>query len=335
MIQPNREEFKKRAKKGNLIPVYSEIYADLETPVSAFLKLRRGAFNFLLESVEGGSQIGRYSFLGRDPSIIFKVEGRRVTISRGADTKTIETDSPLDELKKLIHELEPVADENLPPFIGGAVGYISYDMIRRFEKLPEIGRDDLGVPDMLFFFTDTIIAFDNVSHKVTIIHNVKARPGDNLDFQYDQATGVIHQILSDLGEILPPSAQREPSETGDVRVISNWKRADFLSAVSTAKDYIVKGDIIQAVLSQRLETPFQGDVFGLYRALRIINPSPYMFYLQLDDIQLIGSSPEVHVKSVNRLVTIRPIAGTRPRGKSLEEDLELEKELLEDEKEKA
>ena len=335
MIQPNREEFKKRAKKGNLIPVYSEIYADLETPVSAFLKLRRGAFNFLLESVEGGSQIGRYSFLGRDPSIIFKVDGRRVTISRGADTKTIETDSPLDELKKLIHELEPVADENLPPFIGGAVGYISYDMIRRFEKLPEIGRDDLGVPDMLFFFTDTIIAFDNVSHKVTIIHNVKARPGDNLDFQYDQATGVIQQILSDLGEILPPSAQREPSETGDVRIVSNWKRSDFLSAVSTIKDYIVKGDIIQAVLSQRLETPFQGDGFGLYRALRIINPSPYMFYLQLDDTQLIGSSPEVHVKSVNRRVTIRPIAGTRPRGKGLEEDLELEKELLEDEKEKA
>ena len=333
MILPSRESFKEKAKQGNLIPVYADIHADTETPVSAFLKLRRGGYQFLLESVEGGSQIGRYSFLGRDPSVIFTARGDEVTITRGADVDTINTTDPLSELKRLIHELQPVPDPALPPFTGGAVGYVSYDAVRGFEVLPQSTRDDLAAPDMLFLFTDTIVAFDNVSHKLTVIHNVKARKGDNLDILYDQAAGVIQQILADLARSLPKGPEAVRNQ--DVKLSSNCRKIDFLDAVRKCKQYIVDGDIIQAVLSQRLETRFDGDAFELYRALRIINPSPYMFYLQFDDLKLVGASPEVHVKAVNREVIIRPIAGTRRRGRSAQEDGQLEQELLGDEKEKA
>lgn len=335
MFRPTREEFKEKTKLGNLIPVYAEIYADMDTPASAFLKLRRGKFNFLLESVEGGKQIGRYSFLGRDPGVIFEARKDRVRIHRGADTESIDTDNPLKELKKLIHELKPVSDPELPPFTGGAVGYMAYDVVRRFEKLPDKNPDELNMPDILFLFADTIIAFDNVNHKLTVVHNVKTQEGDNLDFLYDQATGVINQILSDLQEPLPRKVQKSSGLKMGNKIVSNFPKAEFLKAVEKCKRYIEDGDIIQAVLSQRLETAFEGDAFNLYRALRIVNPSPYMFYLHFDDLKLIGASPEIHVRSFDQKVTIRPIAGTRPRGKTVKEDLMLEKELLGDEKEKA
>ncbi|MBA7526862.1 Anthranilate synthase component 1 [subsurface metagenome] len=215
------------------------------------------------------------------------------------------------------------------------MGYIAYDAVRRLETLPEDTVDDLDLPDILYMFTNTIVAFDNISHKLTIMHNVQASAADNLDLLYDQAAGVINQILNDLKQPLP----EEVRETGRVKasgkIVSNLKKEKFLSAVETCKRYIHDGDIIQAVFSQRLETDFEGDSFTLYRALRIVNPSPYMFYLQFENKTLVGASPEVHVRCYDNTVTIRPIAGTRPRGKTVEEDLLLEQELLADEKEKA
>lgn len=334
-VLPSRQEFKAKAGQGNLIPVYTEVYADLETPVSAYLKLRRGANTFLLESVEGGTQVGRYSFLGRDPSVIFEARGQQVIIRRGSQVTRIETTNPLEELKKLTREFVTVSDPSLPPFAGGAVGYIAYDAVRQLESLPETNPDDLGVPDMLFMFTDTIVAFDNVSHKLTVMHNLQARPGDNLDLLYDQAAGVLRQILSDLQNPLAEAQAHDGKAEVEDSFNSNIKQEDFLSAVEHCKNYIKEGDIIQAVLSQRLDTEYEGDAFSLYRALRIVNPSPYMFYLHFAGIKLVGASPEIHVRSYGGNVTIRPIAGTRPRGENVEQDVKLEKELLADEKERA
>jgi len=334
-VLPNRREFKEKAGQGNLIPVYTEVYADLETPVSAYLKLRRGENTFLLESVEGGTQVGRYSFLGRDPSVIFEARGQQVTIRRGSQVTKIETTNPLEELKNLTREFVPVSDPTLPPFAGGAVGYIAYDAVRHLENLPETNPDDLGVPDMLFMFTDTIVAFDNVSHKLTVMHNLQARPGDNLDLLYDQAAGVLQQILADLRNPLAEAQGQNGQVEAEDSFNSNIEKEDFLAAVERCKSYIKGGDIIQAVLSQRLDTEFEGDAFSLYRALRIVNPSPYMFYLHFARLKLVGASPEIHVRSYGTNVTIRPIAGTRPRGENVEQDLKLEKELLADEKERA
>jgi len=339
MIRPTRADFKAKAQQGNLIPVFAELYGDLETPVSAMLKLRRGRFNFLLESVEGGNQIGRYSFLGRDPFLVFRSKGRRVTITRGADVTEIESERPLEELARLLAEIRPVPDSSLPPFTGGAVGYISYDVVRQYERVPDSNPDDLQVPDIFYVFTDTIVAFDNVSHKLTVMRNARARPGDNLDLLYDQACGVVAQIVADLRRPLPAASSTPAAEAGRVRIgeklRSGFSRAQFMEAVDHCKRYIRDGDIIQAVLSQRIETSFEGDTFDLYRALRIVNPSPYMFFLELDELTLVGASPEVHVKARGRDVTIRPIAGTRPRGKSADEDLALQRDLLADDKEKA
>ncbi len=335
MIRPTRAELKEKALQGNLIPVSAQLYGDLETPVSAMLKLRRGRYNFLLESVEGGNQIGRYSFLGRDPFLVFRSKGRRVTISRGADVSELECDRPLEELARLLAEIRPVPDPALPPFAGGAVGYVAYDVVRQYERLPDAHPDDPGVPDICYVLTDTIVAFDNVSHAITVIRNVRARPGDNLDELYDQACGVVAQLVADLKAPLPPAESREPRPRVGDRLRSGFSRAAFVQAVERCKTYIREGDIIQAVLSQRLETSFEGDTFDLYRALRIVNPSPYLFFLELDQLTLVGASPEVHVKARGREVTIRPIAGTRPRGKTADEDLALERDLLADEKEKA
>ncbi len=335
MFHPTRDEFKEKSRQGNLIPVYAETFADLDTPVASFYKLRRVKYNFLLESVEKGTQIGRYSFLGRDPSIVFQARGKRVVIRNGAAVTNITTADPLAELSKIISDFDPVVDPNLPPFTGGAVGYISYDTVRRFEDIADKNPDDLELPDIYFIFTDTIIAFDNVNHKLTVIHNVSVREDDNLDLLYDQATGIIAQILADLKRTLPAEAKKSPRGALGTKIGSNFPKTDFIAAVKKCQQYIREGDIIQAVLSQRLVTDYRGDGFSLYRSLRLINPSPYMFYLQLDDLSLIGASPEVHVRSFDRNVTIRPIAGTRPRGTNVDEDLHLEKELLGDEKEKA
>jgi anthranilate synthase component 1 len=335
MVYPTRKEFKEKALEGNLIPVYAETFADMDTPVGSFCKLRRGKYNFLLESVEKGTRVGRYSFLGRDPGIVFQARDNQVVIRNGTQVTHMTAADPLAELRKILTAFKPVVDPDLPPFTGGAVGYIGYDTVRRFENIPDKNHDDLGLPDIYFIFTDTIIAFDNVNHKLTVIHNVRIEEGDNLDILYDQAAGVVAQILTDLKKTLPPDNGNSAPAALGTKFSSGFPKAEFKKAVETCRHYIEEGEIIQAVLSQRLVTDFTGDGFSLYRSLRLINPSPYMFYLQFDDLSLIGASPEVHVRSFDRHVTVRPIAGTRPRGRNVEEDLGLEQELLGDDKERA
>jgi anthranilate synthase component 1 len=336
MHYPSKEEFVRRSQCGNLVPVYREILADMETPVSAYRKIARGKYSFLLESVEGGERLARYSFLGTDPFLIFKSKGRDVQIIERwrADKVTLDDgQDPLHVLKSLLSRYKWVDDPELPKFCGGAVGYIGYDVVRFFEKLPDRTVDDLDVPDCFFVFTDTLVIFDHLKHRIKVVCNPEV--GSDPGTTYDLAAEKIDEIVERLRQTtLPPGA----SHTGESVALSpsaNMTQREYEAMVEAAKEYIQAGDIIQAVLSQRLSAPLEADPFDVYRALRSLNPSPYMYYLSYDDITLIGSSPEILVTEDRGVVTTRPLAGTRPRGKNDEEDLALEKELLADEKERA
>ena len=336
MYHPTKEEFIRRSAQGNLIPVYRDVLADMETPVSAYLKIARGKYSFLLESVEGGERQARYSFLGTDPFLMMKSKGREVqTVERWRADKVqlADGEDPLHVLKKLLGRYKYVDDPELPRFCGGAVGYIGYDTVRFFEDLPDKTRDDLDVPDMLFLLTDILLVFDHLKHRIKVVCTPEV--GSDPATTYDLAIEKIDEIVARLRETpLPPRETRpsdEPARTPD----SNMTKAEFEKMVEDGKEYIKAGDVIQVVLSQRLSLPLQADPFNVYRALRSVNPSPYMYYLHYDDIKLIGSSPEILVNEDKGVVTVRPIAGTRPRGKTEEEDLALEKELLADEKERA
>jgi anthranilate synthase component 1 len=334
MLTPGLKEFKKKAKEGNLIPVYREIMADMETPLSAFLKLGRGKYSYLLESVEGGEHVGRYSFLGSNPERIFMSKGDTVTIEEGSKKRSYKwKKDPLHELARLMASYKPVAIEGLPRFSGGAVGYIGYDAVRYFEKLPDDNPDDLGLPDLFFIFTDTILIFDRVKHTIKIVSN--AHVTGNAQLAYREAVRKIERIEKKLKKPLPSKPLETIPSASDITFRSNMKQQEFESIVKRAKEYIRAGDVIQVVLAQRLEAEVKASPFNVYRALRSVNPSPYMFYLQFGDVHLVGSSPEIHVRCENGVVEVRPIAGTRPRGKNEEEDLKLEKELLADPKERA
>lgn len=335
MYYPNKEEFIRRSKSGNLVPVYREILADMETPVSAYRKIARGKHSFLLESVEGGERLARYSFLGTDPFLIFKSKGRDVRIAERDREEYIhlaDGQDPLHILKDLLSRFKWVDDPDLPRFCGGAVGYIGYDAVRFFEELPDNTVDDLDVPDCFFIFTDSLVIFDHVKHRMRVVCNpvIGSDPGAT----YDQSIKRIEEIIERLRHAPPPNV-RQAGKPGTVKPSANMTQQEYEASVLAAKEYIKAGDIIQTVLSQRFSTPLTADPFDVYRALRSVNPSPYMFYLSYDDIKLVGSSPEILVTEDRGLVTVRPIAGTRPRGKTEEEDLALEKELLADEKERA
>jgi len=332
---PSREEFRLRAQGAMVVPVYTEMMADLDTPVSAFMKLRRGKYSYLLESIEGGDRIGRYSFLGRDPSVIIKSKGRESQVIRDGHVETINDIPPMTVLKNELYKHTAAAIEGLPPFIGGAVGYMSYDAVRYFEALPDNNPDDLNMPDLLYILTDTIVIFDNVTHKMTIVYNTRCNPDENLDLVYDRAVGIIAQVKTDLDHPISEEMYSHHNPLLKGEITSSFTQQEYEDTVKKCKQYIIDGDILQCVIAQRMEAPFHGDAFDLYRSLRVINPSPYMFYLQYDDVTLVGSSPEIHARLMGDTVTIRPIAGTRPRGKTPEEDLQMEKELLADEKEKA
>ena len=342
MYTPTFEEFRKKARQGNLIPVYREILADLETPVSAFLKIAEGENAFLLESVEGGEKWARYCFLGADPSVILRTKGRRITLERNGVSETWETDGdPLDTLKDLMAEYRPVPVEGLPRFYGGAVGYLSYDMVRFIERLPETTDDDLDLPDAQFMITDALLIFDNVAQKIKVVANVRLEGGGDAEVKsaYDEAVARIEGLIERLNRPLskeagPGGAAKTAPGTPDWT--SNFKdRASFETAVAEAREKILAGEVIQVVLAQRLSAPVLVDPFDVYRALRTLNPSPYMFFLKLGDLKLVGSSPEVLVRLEGERVEVRPIAGTRPRGANEEEDRELERDLLSDEKERA
>jgi len=335
MISPSFTEFKKKLKKGNLIPVWQEVLADFDTPVSAFKKIEFGKYSFLLESVEGGEKWGRYSFLGSEPTVIFKSKNGNIEITENGKTKKSKG-NPIDALRDLLSRYKPVADPELPRFHGGAVGYFSYDVVRHVEDLPEIGVDDLGLWDALFMITDSVLVFDNVNHKIKIIYNAYVPDTKNARQAYDHATNKIEDIVKKLRKPLRLyKGNRDKKKKGSPRLKSNFKPEDYKKAVKKTKEYIKAGDIIQAVIAQRWKTKLDVDPFDLYRSLRVLNPSPYMFYLNTKTETLVGSSPEVMVRVEDGQVESRPIAGTRPRGKTEREDLKLEKELLADPKERA
>jgi len=307
------------------------VIADMETPVSAFMKLGDSPYSFLLESVESGGGIGRYSFLGANPSLIFKSRGTEAEITEQGRTKKIQTENPLMFLKGLLKNYRPVTDETLPPFSGGAVGYISYDSVRFFEDLPEENLDELNLPDFYFMITDTIIIFDRLMNKLKIVAN--AHVGGDPEHAYQEAVSRIETLMGQLmsassGTYFQPPPIRKRGE-----LTSNLTPKQFEKAVLAAQEYIRAGDILQVVLSQRFQTGVECPPLDIYRALRTINPSPYMFFLRFDDLHLIGSSPEIMVQVVDDDVRVRPIAGTRPRGISRGEDKRMEEELLADPKE--
>ena len=348
MYYPSKQEFIAKSLQGNLIPVYKEILADVETPVSAFQKIDEGDYSYLLESVEGGEKIARFSFLGSRPSLIIKTKGKKIEImeldARGQRPEArprykIEKfpleDNPLAKIKELMSKFKFVKVKGLPRFCGGLVGYMGYDTVRFFEKIPDRNPDDLGLADCIFILTDTILIFDHLEHKIKVVANAQIE--DNPEDAYQEAIGKIDRIIE---KISGPNRKTKNVETGkgpqrQLEVKSNFTRKEFESAVLKAQEYIRAGDIIQVVLSQRFEVELTSSPFDIYRSLRSLNPSPYMYYLKFADLILVGSSPELHVRYEDNLAEMRPIAGTRHRGKSEKEDRALSKELLNDPKEKA
>jgi len=337
MLHPTFEEFSRKARDGNLIPVYREILADMETPVSAFRKIDSGKYAFLLESVEGGEKWGRYSFLASNPGLIFKAKGSQCEVITGdqVSARPIGQDV-LEPLSEILKQYRPVRDPNLPRFSGGLVGFLAYDVARQFERLPATAKDDLGLPDALFVLTDTLVIFDNVSHRIKVVSNayVPEPSASAVRRAYDEAAGKIDGIIRALRRPLGVTEERSGAGEG-LHLSSTMSREEFLQAVEQAKEYVRAGDVVQAVISQRLSVRTAADPFDIYRALRIVNPSPYMYYLRLDNLRVAGSSPEVLVRLEDGRIDLRPIAGTRRRGKDEEEDRVLERELLADPKERA
>jgi len=335
------EEFRALAKDHNLIPVYREILGDLHTPVSAFHKLDDGRFAYLLESVEGGENVGRYSFMGGAPSIVLRTRDREVTVERDGSSATrelAEGEDPLHVLKTLMSEYRVARVPGLPKFYGGAVGYISYDAVRFFERLPDAPPDDLNLPDCYFVFTDICVIFDHVRHRILVICN--AHVDGDPDDAYRRAFAKIDDILDQLQRPdKSPLGLIPGGPLADLPVESNFTHEGFLAAVEHGKEYIAAGDVIQVVLSQRLRRELCpalcAEPFNIYRALRYLNPSPYMYYLSYGDLKIIGSSPERLVSEEQGTVITRPIAGTRRRGRDAEEDAALAADLLADAKERA
>ncbi len=329
---PSLEDFKSYCLLGNIIPVYREILADTETPVSAFMKTDDGGGAFLLESVEGGEKLGRYSFLGISPMAVIESKGREVQITEEESYLTFEGD-PIDIIKEYLSTYSVVDVEGAPKFPGGAIGYIGYDAIRHIEKLPSVTVDDLKVPEIYLMLTDTFMAFDNVEHKIKVVSNVHVPEGVNPEEAYSASVDKIDALIERLknGKMHTGNGGTE----GEAEISSNFKREDFMDAVRKTKEYIHNGDIIQAVISQRFEAPLSSKPFDIYRSLRMINPSPYMFFLRAGGVTLAGSSPEILVGTDGENIRVRPIAGTRKRGETEAEDIALEEDLLADPKERA
>ena len=337
MYTPNFETFQVLARQGNLIPVARQILADMETPVSALRKIDSGNYAFLLESVEGGEQWGRYSFLGSNPSLVFRAKGSHLEVLRGEGREVLtDTPDPLAGLAKLLKRYRAVRVPELPRLTGGMVGYLSYDIVRHLERLPVRTKDDLDLPDALFLMTDTLLIFDNVTHRITVVSNaiVQDNTPAGVERAYREAQQKIEAIIAALRRPMGAPMGRSAG-VGSQRFESNFTREGFCDAVARTKAYVEAGDIIQAVLSQRLSVRTDVDPFDVYRALRVVNPSPYMYYLRLGDMKLVGSSPEVLVRLEGDRIDLRPIAGTRPRGATEEVDRRFERELVADPKERA
>jgi len=336
MIQPSFKQFCRLAKQGNLIPIYQELLMDLETPLSFFKRLERDRYAFILESVEGSERWARYSFLGTRPQRVFKARGNQVEVVDNGKIRKWQTDAPLKALEELLKGYRPVPVPGVPPFFGGALGYVAYDAVEQFHGIVNAKKDPLGMPEIFFLFVQTLVAFDNLKHTIKVIDNVQVDAGTNLRRAYDGAVTRISKVISTLQKKPRGIEPRELSPATDKRKFrSNLSSQAFQLAVDRAKEYIKAGDIIQTVLCQRLETETESDPFEIYRALRFVNPSPYMYYLELDDLRVIGSSPETMVRLTGDAIELRPIAGTRRRGATPAEEVALEAELLADPKERA
>jgi len=328
------ESFRRAAAKGSVAPVWKTLIADLETPVSAYLKLSEGEkYSFLLESVEGGERIGRYTYVGRDPFLTVKAWGTRIELDEGGD-KTEREGNIFELMRELTQRYEPAGQEGLPPLSAGAVGYVGYDMVRQIEpRVPEFRERDADAPDAIFMFFSSLVVFDHVKHEVYLVANVRTKEYDDIDDGFHAAQRAIERMEHALARPvqLPPSA----SSSEPVVATSNMGKEAYCAAVEKAKEYIVAGDVFQVVLAHRLSFEPKVDSFQIYRALRAVNPSPYLFYLSLDGTTIVGSSPELLVKVDGRDLEYRPIAGTRPRGNDEAEDQVLADELAADEKERA
>ncbi|MCB9745893.1 MAG: anthranilate synthase component I [Alphaproteobacteria bacterium] len=336
MASPSLEAFVALADhpRPRAIPIFREILGDLDTPVSAFLKVGGGDYSFLLESVEGGERWARYSFIGLDPYLVLRASGTRCEVLRdGWVCRTEERADPLTLLEEELAELEPVEVPGMPPFAGGAVGWLAYDAVRWWEALPPEHPAGAGAaPELCFALPRTLVIFDNLRHRILVAEIVHTTPGADAAVAWRGATQRIDRLIERLRGPLPPLSH-QPPRVSPMR--SDFPRADFEAAVERVKEYIRAGDCIQVVLSQRFRFDYEGDPFDLYRALRAVNPSPYMFFLRYPEQLVIGASPEVMVRVQGDEALLAPIAGTRHRGASEAEDLALEAELLADPKERA
>jgi len=331
---PSLSAFQRMANQGNLIPIYEEVHFDWETPISAFRKIDDGMFSFLLESVEGGEKWGRYSFLGSSPAYLFRSKGKEFEIIRNGEVlrKGKERD-PLLALDGLLKNYRPVLHDSLPRFFGGALGYINYDLIRSFERIPKLLPQDIELYECYFMITDTLLIFDSLKQKLMVVANVFLDGQRPLEEAYGEAQEKIRTIIAKLQRKILPSPRQKSSFPSPL--CSSLSREDFMKKVERAKGYIKAGDVIQVVLSQRFSAEVRCDPFDIYRALRSVNPSPYLFYLKMEDIVLLGASPEVMVRLEGGRIELRPLAGTRKRGRTEKEDQELKRDLLADEKENA
>ncbi len=336
-LRPSQDEFESLASRGNLIPVVREILADMDTPLSLFRRLDDGRTSFLLESVEGGEKWARYSFMGVGARAMFRARGREVQWTEGGETRSFRVDGdPLEVLRERLSRYRPVSPEGveLPRFAGGAVGMVSWDWVRFVERIPDENPDELGCPDLHFVLPETVVVYDNVRHSAMVIRAVPIGEQDDVARCYRQAKNALEATVRQLREPLPPeprrTAVRRPME-----VRPSITREGYHEMVRRAKEYIRAGDVFQVVLSQRFRIALQVEPFQIYRQLRRINPSPYLIFLRCEGTVMIGSSPEILVRVENGHIDLRPIAGTRPRGKTPEEDVAFEKELLADPKELA
>jgi anthranilate synthase component 1 len=333
---PDLETFTKLATGAKLVPVYRRLVADSLTPVSAFHKLDKGPCACLFESVVGGEKVGRYSFLTANPFMQLEARGRKITIVTPQGTELLEADDPLVELKRRVDALKAVHLPELPPFISGTVGYAGYDVVRYVENLPNAPEDDRHLPDLAFAFYDRMVVFDNIYKTIVVVAMAQLDGATPADAYADACRRVDETVaeLSAVGADLPP-ADIDVKGPPAIPYTANFSQPEFERAVERCVEYIRAGDIFQVVLSQRLELEIKSHPFEIYRSLRVVNPSPFMFYLRTPSVTLVGSSPEVLVRVIDGRVTVRPLAGTRPRGRTEEEDKRLADELLADPKERA
>jgi anthranilate synthase component 1 len=329
-MKPSLADFTTLAKKHRYIPLSVRIMGDTLTPVKVYQSIRAvSPYTYLLESVQQNEKLGRFSWIGLDPLMVFESEKRQITVRSAEGVKRYEG-NPLDELFTVMEAYRPVLPEELYPYQGGVVGYFGYDTIRHFEQIPDKNPDQLGIPDSLLILPKTVIVFDHLYQSITLITLLQGTGNDS----YRQGEQVLEDLLNRIAHSAVETQRlEEEADTKPIDFTSNMSRKDYIAAVKKAKHYILEGDIFQVVLSQRLSVPFDLDAFELYRSLRRINPSPYLFYLSYPEFQIAGSSPEILVKRNQNTLTLRPIAGTRKRGETAEENARIAEELLNDPKE--